>query len=335
MDQPFIDLPAEHLAMNTSIDSFSSFLKRIQDDPSFFDLELVADIPFVAQIDYYLFADALRGNDRVISVSLKKINLDDIQCMMLLPALITCSKLKKLNVEGNLLTVIAINAVAYMAESHPSLSELYLRDQKDLAGLDAEKSLANMLSRNIRIILLSYEFHSRAVYEVADRFINRNKELLKSQINDIPSSDYPYPNVRTVGNVPISSRSSHRLSAKVTPMVRILQQSRSSKILSENLSMTRKHGPQNSSRSSNSDYIEAATKTFRRASTYLGLSKSATKEKSKFSQSVDSIHSIWDSKTANEDLYDLYPSQNAAGVRLTPPSRRKSIFQFAVKLFLP
>ena len=146
---------------------------------------------------------ALYGNEYIIHISLVNISMKDTDCMILVEVLRTCKSLQILNLESNSLSTWGIEMIADMAEDHPSLKELRVANQRMAVGAEAERALVNCLSQNKNITKLSHSFRDQFVAVLANRFIQRNLDLLrqKRKLLKSGSSDsvlstltpHPYP----------------------------------------------------------------------------------------------------------------------------------------------
>jgi hypothetical protein len=135
--------------------------------------------------------------------------------------------LTKLNVETNMLTGISIEAIAYMAEKHPSISELRISNQRMAVGIEAERALANALSQNTNIRKLSHCFRETFVATYVDKYLQRNLDLVRRVRNSTsdPNADrksiveslhkavpYPFP-VNPIGSTSLSTTKSNEKDA--------------------------------------------------------------------------------------------------------------------------
>ena len=146
-------------------------------------------------------AKALKDNPYIINVELSNVGMKDVQCIEIAEALTGNKVLQKLNIESNALTGAAIKAVAAMVEKHPALRELRIDNQRNIIGVEAERSIANALSQNTNIIKLSMTCRDKSVKVYIDKFISRNQDLVrKARVSqsankpvDLSVEKVPYP----------------------------------------------------------------------------------------------------------------------------------------------
>jgi hypothetical protein len=175
--------------------------RLVAGDPTLVEIQL-SNSSLLGQKDenWSLLASALENSPHVTAINLANVNMRDEHCLLLTRAWATCRALQRLNVETNQLTGTGIEAIAYMAETHPSLRELHLANQRLAVGGDAEQALANALSQNTRITKLSFAFREKFVQTYADKYIRRNLDLVRrqrvsgrSEPLEISVEPYPYP----------------------------------------------------------------------------------------------------------------------------------------------
>ena len=145
------------------------------------------------------FAAALMNNIYITDIELCNIKMKDEHCEILLPAFASCTRLHRLSVETNELTGSSIIAIAYMAEKHPTITELHIANQHRSVGIEAERQLANVLSHNLNIIRVSHAFVEKYVEVFVSKYISRNldigrqKRLLSSPKSTFTVEVDPYP----------------------------------------------------------------------------------------------------------------------------------------------
>ena len=129
---------------------------------------------------------AIYKNKYVINIELANVSMTDDNCLLLMPALSTCTHLKKLNLETNYLSSMGITAVAKMMEAHPTLEEVRIANQRSSVGVEAEKAIANALSQNPRLLKLSFVCRERIVSNYINKFLSRNNDLVRQQRSKSP-----------------------------------------------------------------------------------------------------------------------------------------------------
>lgn len=178
--------------------AFERLLQRLQQKDSTLRVLSLCDSTSLSQKDFVYLANALMGNQYIVSVKLSNVQMKDRHCMHLAKAWGTMSCLETLNIESNWLSGIGIEAIAAVAEHHPKLKDIYISNQRMPIGVAAERSLANCLSQNHIITTLGFDFRERFVYSYVDKYLHRNRSIQQKFVASgsniqIFRPAYPFP----------------------------------------------------------------------------------------------------------------------------------------------
>jgi hypothetical protein len=178
--------------------------KVAMNDPG--TIELIANNQAILTQNTDLFTqliNALKKNTVITNLELANIGMKDVQGLQLVDALKNNRTLIKFNIESNNLTGATIKALAPVIEVHPTMKELRIDNQKNILGVEAERSIANALSQNTKITKLSLTCKDRSIAVYVNKFVQRNQDLVRklrvsqSQANApevvIEPTPYPFP----------------------------------------------------------------------------------------------------------------------------------------------
>jgi hypothetical protein len=180
------------------------FERLSKKDPSFTVLKFTNSTALTSKdSDFELFVNLLRDNPSIIDMELCNISMKDKHCFALAEVLKTCPNLIILNIETNMISGAGIEAIALMAEKHPSLKELRVDNQRMAVGIEAERAIANCLSQNTNIIRLSYTFRETFVFTYVNKYLQRNLDLIRQarlgKFLPVEPTPYPYPHSEQEG----------------------------------------------------------------------------------------------------------------------------------------
>ena len=201
---PALNLPEHEITPTTERESKNKLellLERLTNkDPTLTVLEFNnSNLLASKDENFELFAMVLKDNPYIVDMELCNVMMKDRHCIALMGALKTCPNLMILNIETNMLTGAGVEAVAAMAEKHPSLRELRIDNQRMAVGIEAERAIANCLSQNTNIIRLSYTFRETFVFTYVNKYLQRNLDIIRQirmgkEMSTEPTP-YPYPHV--------------------------------------------------------------------------------------------------------------------------------------------
>lgn len=185
---------------------FQTITDRLEGkDETLTEVDLNSSPLFSKSSEYYdQLVKALKSNRWIERLELANIGMDELELNKFISVFASCSHLKKLNLESNHLPCASIEALALMAETHPSLIELRLGSQKDVrTDKQSDKALANCLSRNFNIVKLTHKFHDKRIASYVAKCVKRNITYTRPSHSLAPrvSEAYPYPRDRTSSQI--------------------------------------------------------------------------------------------------------------------------------------
>merc|ERR1719210_1957578 len=127
---------------------------------------------------------AIGTNSNLTSLELSSSNLRPRECIQLAESLRENTTLHELNLDGNHLDADSIYEIALALTDSPDsvITNWSCNSQIGLGvtfGRRVEQAVADMVSKNIRIIRLGFEFRDEHLASIADASIRRNRDTLR------------------------------------------------------------------------------------------------------------------------------------------------------------
>ena len=130
---------------------------------------------------FHILAKKLMNFQKPLNLNLSYSGMTDDDFLVVCEALKTCSSLRKLDIEGNNLSIVAINEVSKLVTNHGSLLSLKVAHQTKTYPhkMDCEKLLVNALSQNTSLTTLAYTFADPITNGYHVKYIIRNVDAAK------------------------------------------------------------------------------------------------------------------------------------------------------------
>ncbi|XP_067832100.1 tropomodulin-4 [Heptranchias perlo] len=156
-------------------------LKKIKnDDKGLVEVNLnnIKDIPVPMLME---FAEALKHNSQVKSLSMAATRSNDPVAHALAEMLKQNSTLQSLNIESNFISGAAMRAIVKAMMQNRTVTELKIDNQRHQLGDAVEMEIAKMLEQNKTVVRFGYHFTQQGPRARAAIAITKNNDLLRQQ----------------------------------------------------------------------------------------------------------------------------------------------------------